>query len=146
MTTSNIYLTFNGNCEEAFNYYKSIFGGELLMVGKQKDLPPEYKTKPEDENKIYHICLPISKETCIQGADFNDAFATGKIVYGNNFSINININSPTGEEEITKIYDAFAKDGKVLMPLAKVFWGGLYGIVLDKFGITWAFSGGDDNA
>jgi PhnB protein len=146
MITSNIYLTFNGNCEEAFNYYKSIFGGDFFMIGRQKDLPSEYTIKPGDEEKIYHICLPISKETCLQGADYTDALSHREIVFGNNFSINININSPTGEDEITNIYTAFAKDGKILMPLSKVFWGGLYGVVVDKFGITWAFSGGDDNA
>jgi len=145
MTTANVYLTFNGNCEEAFIYYKSIFGGEFLMLGRQKDLPAEYAIKPGDEDKIYHICLPISKETCIQGADYSDTLSHREIVYGNNFSINININSPTGEEEITKIFNAFAKDSKVLMPLSKVFWGGIYGVLLDKFGIIWSLTGGNDS-
>lgn len=144
MKTANVYLTFNGNCEEAFNYYKSIFGGEFLMVERQKDLPTEFSVKPGDENKIYHICLPISKETCIQGADCTDFLSHREIVFGNNFSINININSTTGEEEITKIYNDFAKESKVLMPLKKVFWGGLYGVVLDKFGVIWALTGGED--
>ena len=143
MITSNIYLNFNGNCEEAFNYYKSIFGGEFLMVGRQKDLPAEYTVQPGDEEKITHICLPISKETCIQGRDYCGAF--GELIVGNNFSINININSPTGEEDITKLYNTFAKDSKILMPLSKVFWGGVYGSLLDKFGITWSLSGGDDS-
>jgi len=121
MITANIYLTFNGNCEEAFKYYQSIFGGEFLIVGKQKDLPPEFKVNPGDEEKIYHICLPISKETCIQGADFSERLSHREITYGNNFSINININSPTGEEKAHTIYNAFAKDGKVLSPIAKEF-------------------------
>jgi len=135
MITANIYLTFNGNCEEAFTFYKSIFGGDFLMVGKLKDLPADFNIKPEDKEKIHHIVLPISDETCIQGSDYFEPFSHRKLTIGNNFSINININSPTGEEEITEIYDAFAKKGKVLKELAPEFWGGLYGVVEDQFGI-----------
>jgi PhnB protein len=71
MTTVNVYLTFNGNCEEAFNFYKSVFGGEFPYIGRYKDMPPQdgHKTDSKDAEKIMHVSLPISKETVLMGSD-----------------------------------------------------------------------------
>lgn len=71
MATVNVYLTFNGNCEEAFNFYKSVFGGEFPYIGRFKDMPPQEgpAMSEEDGNKIMHVTLPISKETCLFGSD-----------------------------------------------------------------------------
>jgi len=135
MITSNIYLTFNGNCEEAFNFYKSIFGGDFLMLCRQKELPPEYPITPGDEEKIYHIVLPISTETCLYGADYSEGLSHRKITFGTNFSININVSSPTGEDEARHIFNSFATKGEILFPFDKVFFGGVYGAVVDHFGI-----------
>lgn len=71
MTTVNVYLTFNGNCEEAFNFYKSVFGGEFPYIGRYKDMPPQdgHKMDNKDAEKIMHVSLPISKETVLMGSD-----------------------------------------------------------------------------
>ena len=135
MTTINPYLTFNGTCEEAFDFYKSIFGGEFPYIGKFKDMPPDPASQisDADKEKIMHISLPISKETVLMGSDSSEAFGHAT-VEGNNFSISINTNSV---EEITRIYNELSKGGKIKMPLNKTFWGAYFGMFIDKFGIHW---------
>ncbi|NOT52701.1 MAG: VOC family protein, partial [Chitinophagaceae bacterium] len=90
MATVNVYLTFNGNCEEAFTFYKSVFGGEFPYIGRFKDMPPgeHGKVSPEEENRVMHVSLPISKETMLMGSDTGGEWASG-FTQGNNFSISI---------------------------------------------------------
>jgi PhnB protein len=90
MTKVNAYLTFNGNCEEAFNFYKSVFGGEFQYLGRYKDVPPNNKQNffPESDQKIMHISLPISKETILMGCDNADVSGE-KTIVGNNISLSI---------------------------------------------------------
>ncbi len=135
MTTINPYLTFNGNCEEAFNFYKSVFGGEFPYVGKFKDMPdnPNYPVPEADREKIMHISLPISKETVLMGSDTSEAFGKSTIE-GNNFSISINTDSV---EEVTRIFNELSAGGKIKMPLEKTFWQAYFGMFVDKFGIHW---------
>ena len=136
MASINPYLTFNGNCEEAFNFYKSVFGGEFPYVGRFKDMPddPNHPPMPPSEaEKIMHISLPISKETILMGSDSSQAFGQATVM-GNNFSISVNTES---EEEARKLFNALASGGKVTMPLEKTFWGALFGMLTDKFGIQW---------
>ena len=135
MASISPYLTFNGNCEEAFNFYRSVFGGEFPYVGRFKDMPADGgKPVPASEGeKIMHISLPISKETVLMGSDSSEAFGQATVV-GNNFSISINANS---EEEAKKLFNGLSAGGKVTMPLDKTFWGALFGMFTDKFGIQW---------
>ena len=138
MTTINVYLTFNGNCEEAFNFYKSVFGGEFGYVGRYKDMPPvDGKTAPESEgNKLMHISLPISKETILMGSDSSDAFGHATVI-GNNFSISINTDSRSNADNFFKKLSA---GGSSNMPMADTFWGSYWGMLTDKFGINWMIS------
>jgi PhnB protein len=72
MAQVNVYLNFDGNCEEAFNFYKSVFGGEFSYIGRFKDMPPsegDAMAAPVDAEKIMHVGLPISKETALMGSD-----------------------------------------------------------------------------
>lgn len=135
MTTINPYLTFDGTCEEAFLLYQSVFGGEFPYVGKFKDMPPSegITVTEEDQEKIMHICLPISKETTLMGSDSSEAFGHAT-VQGNNFSISINTDSI---EEANRIFEGLSKEGTVKMPLEKTFWGAYFGMLTDKFGIHW---------
>lgn len=136
MVTINPYLTFNGNCEEAFTLYQSVFGGEFTHVGKFGDMPAQEGTAPisdSEKNKIMHISLPISKETILMGSDSSDAFGQATIV-GNNFSISINAESIT---EADKLFNGLSAGGKVTMPMNKTFWGAYFGMFTDKFGINW---------
>jgi len=77
MTTINTYLTFNGNCEEAFNFYKSVFGGEFAHIGKFKDMPenPKFPVAESDKEKVMHISFPISKESILMGSDTGGEWA-----------------------------------------------------------------------
>ena len=139
MTTVNIYLTFNGNCEEAFNFYKSVFGGEFPYVGKFKEMPPQEGMKAmskEDGEKIMHISLPISQETALMGSDTGGEWATG-YAQGNNFSISIKTDSTT---EADRLFNELSAGGLPSMPMEKTFWGSYFGMLTDKFGINWMIS------
>ncbi len=138
MTTINPYLTFNGNCEEAFNHYKSVFGGEFQYIGKFKDMieTPEFPVLESDKDKIMHVSLPISKETVLMGSDASEAFGRAAI-QGNNFSVSVNADSV---EEVTRLFDALSSGGTIVMPLNKTFWGSFFGQFTDKFGIHWMLS------
>ena len=134
MPQVNPYINFKGNCEEAFNFYKSAFGGEFPMVGKYKDMPPsESGHAAMDGEKIMHMSLPISRETCLMGSDIGGEWAK-HTVDGNNIQISINTQS---EEEATRIFKGLSEGGRVNMPLEKTFWGALFGMFTDKFGINW---------
>jgi len=129
------YLNFKGTCEEAFNFYKSVFGGEFPYVGRYKDMPPseDGKMSDADQNLIMHISLPISKETTIMGSDVGGEWAK-HTVEGNNIQLSVNTDS---EEEANRIFKALSEGGRVNMPLEKTFWGALFGMMTDKFGINW---------
>jgi PhnB protein len=95
MATINVYLNFNGNCAEAFDFYKSVFGGEFSYVGKFGEMPPQEGMPPvpdDMKDKIMHVGLPISTETVLMGSDTSEAFG-GAAVVGNNFSISIGADS-----------------------------------------------------
>jgi len=139
MTVVNVYLNFNGNCEEAFNFYKSVFGGEFPYMGRYKDMPPDKDGKkcgPEEENKIMHVSLPISKETMLMGSDAGGEWAAN-YTPGNNFTISINTDT---KEEADRIFNGLSAGGKVIMPMDKTFWGDYFGLFTDKFGINWMMS------
>lgn len=138
MTTVNVYLTFNGNCEEAFNFYKSVFGGEFGWLGRFKDMPPqEGKPLPAgDAEKIMHVSLPISKETSIMGSDTGGEWAPS-FKPGNNFSISINSDSKVDADNF---FGKLSAGGNVVMPMADTFWGSYFGMFTDKFGINWMVS------
>lgn len=88
---------------------------------------------PEDGEKIMHVSLPISKETILMGSDSSETFGKATIV-GNNVSLSINAES---EAEATRLFNALSADGTITMPLDKTFWGALFGMFTDKFGIHW---------
>lgn len=138
MAITNPYLTFPGTCEEAFNFYKSVFGGDFPYVGRFGDMPPDPNyTMPESAaNKIMHISLPISKETSLMGSDTGGEWAANHIP-GNNISISISADS---REEADRIFNGLSAGGKITMPLADVFWGDYFGMLVDKFGINWMMS------
>lgn len=132
MAQVNPYITFNGNCEEAFNFYKSVFGGDFPYAGKFKDMPSEYPIEEADKEKIMHISLPIGN-TVLMGSDAAGGFC-GDFKEGNNITVSINTES---EEEATRVFNGLSAGGKVTMPLDKTFWGAYFGMFTDKFGINW---------
>lgn len=135
MPQVNAYLNFKGTCEEAFNFYKSVFGGDFPYVGRYKDMPPSDKSHAGDvdENLIMHISLPISKETTLMGSDVGGEWAKHS-VEGNNIQLSVNAET---EDEAKRIFNELSAGGRVNMPLEKTFWGALFGMFTDKFGINW---------
>ena len=138
MTTVNVYLTFNGNCLEAFNFYKSVFGGEFTYLGYYKDMPTQdgKPVAPEDAEKIMHVSLPISQETMLMGSDTGGEWAAS-FTQGNNFSLSINTDS---KESADRLFNGLSVGGRVTMPMASTFWGDYFGMFTDKFGINWMVS------
>lgn len=135
MATVNAYLNFDGQCEEAFNFYKSVFGGDFPMVSKFGDMPPQEGMPPMSEdvkNRVMHITLPISAETILMGSDTMPGLHDHKV--GNNISLSINTES---RAEAEKIFNGLSAGGTVTMPLEDTFWGAYFGMWTDKFGIHW---------
>ena len=142
MTTINVYLTFNGNCEEAFNFYKSVFGGDFPYIGRFKDMPSNEggeKLSAEAGEKVMHVSLPISKETMLMGSDTGGEWASN-YTQGNNFSISINTDR---KDEADRLFNGLSQGGNVTMPMNKTFWGDYFGMFTDKFGINWMVSFND---
>jgi PhnB protein len=135
MATVNVYLTFNGNCKEAFDFYRSVFGGEFPYVGKFGEMPPQEGQQMDeaDKDKIMHISLPISQETMLMGSDTGGEWSAS-FKEGNNYSISINTDS---REEADKLFNGLSAGGEVTMPLDNTFWGAYFGMFKDKFGISW---------
>lgn len=141
MTTVNVYLTYPGNCEEAFSFYKSVFGGEFLSLNRFSEMPPQEGMPPlpeEFKNKIMHVTLPIGGDTVLMGSDTGGGWAPD-YQQGNNFSISINTDS---KEEADRLFGALSDGGTVTMPMAQTFWGSYFGMFVDKFGIGWMVSFG----
>ena len=139
MAIINTYLHFEGNTEEAFNFYKSVFGGEFAFVLRYGDAGQRYgesgfgEVSTDEKEKIMHIALPIKNDHVLMGHDALKS--TGRqINFGDNFSITVHAES---REEAEKIFEKLAAGGKVAMPLADAFWGAYYGTCVDKFGIQW---------
>jgi len=135
MTTINTYLTFNGNCEEAFNFYKSVFGGEFSYMSKFKDMPedPKFQIADSDKENVMHISLPISEEAILMGSDTSGEL-TANFTQGNNFSISINTDN---KNEADRLFSNLSEDGMVIMPMNNTFWNSYFGMFTDKFGIQW---------
>lgn len=127
------YLIFNGNCEEAFTFYESVFNVKMKFISRYKDLPDNERTdiSPSDMNKIVHALLPVSKEVYIMGADSQ---GTSKTTIGENVWLTLNIESET---EAKYLFEKLSEGGKITMPLQKTFWAELYAMLTDKFGIHW---------
>ena len=133
MPTVNAYLTFDGNCEEAFHFYRSVFGGDFPYVGRYKDMPSEKPLPASDQEKIMHMSLPIGAHTVLMGSDAAGEWG-GKTTFGNNISLSINADS---RDEADRLFFGLSIGGTVTMPMNQTFWGAYFGMFTDKFGIHW---------
>lgn len=134
MTKFNIYLNFAGNTEEAFNFYKSVFGGEFMSVVRFKDMPMEgVKIPKSDENKIMHIGFLVGKDDILMASDTLESLGQ-KLIQGNNVYISVH---PESKEEADRIFKALSAGGTIEMPIANQPWGDYYGSLKDKFGVMW---------
>ncbi|MEP6844713.1 MAG: VOC family protein [Panacibacter sp.] len=129
----NPYLNFAGNTEEAFNFYKSVFGGEFAMLQRFKDTPDADKLPPGVENMIMHVSLPIGNGNILMATDAPEQMGFS-LKEGNNFYICI---GPDSKEEATRLYNGLSAGGTIEMELQDMFWGAYYGSFTDKFGVKW---------
>jgi len=138
MTNINPYINFGGNCEEAMNFYRSVFGGEFMgPVMRWGEAPGcdegEFKLPDDAKGKVMHMALPISEGSVIMASDAIDGLGP-KLTPGNNIAIAI---GPDTREEADRLFTGLSKGGKVQMPMADAFWGGYFGSFEDKFGVNW---------
>jgi PhnB protein len=141
MAKVNIYLNFTNKTEEAFNFYKKVFGTEFAGQGMMKfsAAPPMDGMPPmaeAEKNLVMHVELPILGGYSLMGSDAPQSHGFN-ITQGNNFYINITADS---RAEARKIYDALSEGGKRTFELQEQFWGSYYGTLTDKFGIQWMFN------
>ena len=134
MAQINPYIHFNGNAEEAFTFYKSVFGGEFAMLMRFKDLEiPGSIANEREANKIMHIALPIGKHDILMGSDTPEALGVHNL---NETRSKISI-SAESKEEADNLYNGLSAGGQVEMPIADSPWGSYFGMFRDKYGIEW---------
>ena len=133
MASINPYLNFPGTTEEAFKFYKSVFGGEFSMFQRFGDTPAGDGLSADDKQKVMHVSLPISNGYSLMATDAVESMGH-PLTVGNNFYIAI---SPDSKEEATRLFKGLSAGGKVEMDLQDTFWGAYYGSFKDKFGIGW---------
>ena len=136
MATINPYLNFKGNTEEAFNFYKSVFGGDFVMLQRFKDTPEADRVPANEKNKIMHVSLPLGKGNVLMATDALESMGH-KLTVGNNIQLSLSTDS---EEEADKLFNGLSAGGSVTMALQKTFWGSYFGMLKDKFGISWMVS------
>lgn len=141
MTRVSTYLNFPRNTEEAFNFYKSVFGGEFSGGGgvRFKDIPHTDEAPPfaeEDKNLIMHVELPIIGGHILMGTDAPETMGF-KINFGNNVFINL---EPDTKLETKRLFQALSAGGNITMELQDMFWGAYFGSCTDKFGVQWMFN------
>lgn len=133
MARVNPYISFRGNCEEAFNFYSSVFGHSITQIMRYKDAPPNQQLPASEMEKIMHISLPIGHGTILMGSDTPHIVQHDTSI-GNTFSISVSTES---EKEALEIFTGLSNGGKVTMPLDKSFWGTYFGMFTDRFGVQW---------
>lgn len=137
MTQLNTYLNFNGNTEDVFTFYQSVLGGEITELMRYADMPSDDNMPIPDDMKqnIMHIGLAIRDNCILMGSDSLESLCGGQpLIQGNNYTVAI---SPDSEADAKRIFDALSADGEIKMPLEPQFWGSLFGLCVDKFGVQW---------
>ena len=128
----NVYLHFNGNCREVFEFYRSVFGGDFALCSTLRDMPDQTGIAEEEKDNVLHVSYDIGGTT-LMGSDVPSSFGP-PVEQGNNFSISYQTESRKQTEEL---FNKISEGGKVTMPLADMFWGDYFGSCTDKYGINW---------
>lgn len=140
MARTSTYLNFVSNTEEAFNFYRSVFGGEFTGgIYRFKDIPPSDDMPPmpdDDKELVMHVELAITGGHMLMGTDAPESMGFN-LNFGNNISINL---EPDTRAETDKLFKGLSEGGKVTMELQDMFWGAYFGSCTDKFGVQWMFN------
>ncbi len=141
MKAPTIYLYFSGNCEEAFDFYCGVFGGEITLRSRYRDMPPNPDLPPIAEGLkeyVMHSTMTIGKGAIIQGADLAEGWGP-PFQTGNNFAVSIYADS---KDHADRMHATLSTDGQVTMEMQKTFWGSYFGSCIDRFGVTWLIAFG----
>ncbi len=137
MSTVSIYLNFSRNTEEAFAFYKSVFGTEYIgSIARMGEVPPQEGVPPlaeEDKNLVMHVALPLLGNFVLMGTDAPESMGFS-LTQGNNAYINL---QPDTRVEAERLFAALSEGGTVDMPLQEMFWGDYFGSLTDQFGVQW---------
>jgi PhnB protein len=133
MYSINPYLSFNDNCEEAFEFYRSVFGGEFTTVMRFGDVPDNSDFK--EHRKIMHMELPIGSGPALMGSDTPGSF--DPVRTGTNFHISLQVDS---QQEADRVFAGLSVGGKVIVPMAQAFWGAYFGMLVDRYEVQWMIS------
>lgn len=134
MKSINPYLNFQGNTEEAFNFYKNVFGGDFQGgIFRFKDTEMGDKLSEEEKQKVMHIGLPMGNQNYLMATDALESMGQ-KVNFGNNFYIAIDAES---REEADKLFAGLSEGGTIEMPMADQFWGDYFGSLKDKYNVQW---------
>ena len=137
MKAANPYLNFKGNTREAFEFYKSVFGGEFQAVLRFRDFGDNgMGVAEQDLDKIAHIALPLGPNALLMGTDVVDGMP-GTFTVGTNTYIALD---PDSADEADRLFDGLAAGGQVQMPLQQTEWAEKYGSLVDRFGVQWMVS------
>jgi PhnB protein len=139
MAKVSIYLNFQGNTAEAFNFYKSVFNTEFAApIMRMKDMPPQEGAPKLPENEmdaVMHVALPILGGTMLMGTDMLESMGH-KLIVGNNVTLNL---EPDTKEETDRLFKLLSEGGSDIAPMRQEFWG-YWGCCLDRFGVRWMFN------
>ncbi|MBJ7881908.1 VOC family protein [Gelidibacter salicanalis] len=137
----NPYLNFDGNAEEAFNFYRSVFGGEFIANMKMGDAPDTEKLPKEEQKRIMHISLPIGEDTILMASDIVPSMGH-TLNKGNNMYVSLH---PENREEADRLFNGLSTGGNIEMPIEDQFWGDYFGSFTDKFGMKWMVNYNEQN-
>jgi PhnB protein len=138
----NPYLIFDGNAQEAFDFYRSIFGGDFSfqLTAEQSPASPEHPLDPAEKDKLMHICLPLPGGQILQASDMIHSYCNGAdlvFLQGNTQFIAIRTDS---EQDARQIFSGLSEGATVQQALQPMFWGDLFGQLTDQFGVQWMIS------
>ena len=131
----NTYLFFDGNCREAFEHYRAVFGGDFLMLRTYADAPAGTDVPEAEKGRIMHVSLPVGSAV-LMGEDSCSAFGPPPAA-GENFAISVSAGS---RERSDELFARLSEEGAVKMPMQDMFWGAYFGTCRDRFGINWMIS------
>lgn len=137
MPTINPYLNFQGNTEEAFNFYRSVFGGDFIGgISRFKDAPEGDELPKNEQNKVMHIGLPFGDSNIIMATDALESM-NQKVKPGNNIYLCI---SADNKHQADDFFEGLSAGGEIEMDMQDMFWGDYFGMLTDKFGVKWMVS------
>ena len=129
----NAYLTFRGECEAAFKFYAECLGGKVGEIFRYAGTPLAKQVPADWQGKVMHGSLTVGDQVFMGGDVAPDRYESPR-----GFSLSVHV---TGESEAERVFHLLAKDGTVVVPLAKTFWAGRFGMLIDRFGIPWLING-----